>query len=41
MTNELGLQAFGLKEWNDSEPGLTPGGRAVLNRSNKILGFYD
>ncbi|KAI9703484.1 MAG: hypothetical protein M1820_005788 [Bogoriella megaspora] len=40
MTDDLGLQSFGLKEWDSSEPGLTPGERTMLDMSNKILGFY-
>ena len=40
MTNDLGMQSFGLKEWDSTETGLTPGEREVLDRSNKILGFY-
>lgn len=35
-----GMRAFGLLEWDSSEPGLTPGQREVMDRANKILGFY-
>jgi hypothetical protein len=36
-----GCRAAGLMEWDSDAPGLTPGERAVLDRANKILGFYD
>ena len=36
-----GLQAFGLKAFDSDEAGLTSGQRQVLDRANKILGFYD
>ena len=35
-----GMQAFGLAEWDSEAPGLTPGQRQVMDRANKILGFY-
>lgn len=35
-----GMRAFGLKEWDSSEPDLTSGQREVMDRANKILGFY-
>ncbi|KAK4543873.1 hypothetical protein LTR36_004647 [Oleoguttula mirabilis] len=36
-----GMQAFGLKPWDSEEPGLTTGQQEVMDRANKILGFYD
>lgn len=36
-----GMQAFGLRQWDSDAPGLTAGQREVMNRANKILGFYD
>ncbi|TKA33287.1 hypothetical protein B0A50_00840 [Salinomyces thailandicus] len=36
-----GMQAFGLKPWDSDAPGLQPGQREVMDRANKILGFYD
>ena len=36
-----GMQAFGLQPWPSESPGLTLGQREVMNRANKILGFYD
>ena len=36
-----GMQAFGLMEWDSSAPDLEPGQRQVMDRANKILGFYD
>lgn len=37
---EDGLRAFGLREWDSAEPGLQKGQREVMDRANKILGFY-
>lgn len=40
--NEVeGMQAFGLREWDSSAADLTYGQREVMDRANKILGFYD
>lgn len=39
--SDEGVRACGLKEWDSSEPGLTPGEKEVMDRANKILGFYD
>lgn len=36
-----GMLAFGLREWDSDAPGLTSGQREVLDRANKVLGFYD
>ncbi|KAI6791528.1 DUF1479-domain-containing protein [Hortaea werneckii] len=36
-----GMQAFGLKAWDSDAAGLQPGQREVMDRANKILGFYD
>jgi hypothetical protein len=35
-----GCRAAGLMEWDSGAPGLTAGQREVLDRANKILGFY-
>lgn len=35
-----GMRAFGLMEWDSSEPGLVEGQKEVMDRANKILGFY-
>ena len=35
-----GLRAIGLESWNSDEAGLTRGQRQVMDRSNKLLGFY-
>ncbi|KAI9725625.1 MAG: hypothetical protein M1828_002910 [Chrysothrix sp. TS-e1954] len=40
LSDAGGLRAFGLKAWDSTEPGLTQGQREVMDRSNKILGFY-
>ncbi|KAF7192891.1 hypothetical protein HII31_05805 [Pseudocercospora fuligena] len=34
-----GMRAFGLKEWDSSEPGLTQGQMEVMAEANKKLGF--
>lgn len=36
-----GMQAYGLEAWDSDEAGLTPGQREVMDRANKILGFYN
>ncbi|KAF2471106.1 DUF1479-domain-containing protein [Lindgomyces ingoldianus] len=36
-----GCRAMGLAEWDSDAEGLVPGEREVLDRANKILGFYD
>lgn len=36
-----GMRAFGLEAFNPEEEGLSPGQKEVINRANKILGFYD
>lgn len=38
--DDEGMRAFGLKEWNSGESGLTPGQKEVMDRANKTLGFY-
>lgn len=35
-----GMRAFGLLEWDSSEPNLTEGQKEVMDRANKVLGFY-
>jgi len=34
-----GMRAFGLKAWDENEPGLTIGQRKVMEKANEILGF--
>ncbi|KAI8933703.1 hypothetical protein NX059_009421 [Plenodomus lindquistii] len=41
LVGEDGCRAMGLKDWDSDAAGLTPGERAILDRANKILGFYD
>jgi hypothetical protein len=36
-----GLRAMGLEAWDSDAEGLGAGQREVLDRANKILGFYD
>jgi hypothetical protein len=36
-----GCRAAGLAEWDSQEVGLTAGQREVLDRANKVLGFYN
>ena len=35
-----GMRAFGLKEWDSDAEGLSIGQREVMDRANKVLGFY-
>ena len=35
-----GMRAFGLEPWDSTSPNLTVGQREVMDRANKILGFY-
>ena len=35
-----GARAAGVCEWDSDEPNLTPGEKEVLDRANKVLGFY-
>ncbi|KAK4503727.1 hypothetical protein PRZ48_004642 [Zasmidium cellare] len=35
-----GMRAFGLLEWDSTEPNLTEGQKEVMDRANKVLGFY-
>ncbi|KAF2246683.1 DUF1479-domain-containing protein [Trematosphaeria pertusa] len=41
LVGDEGCRAMGLKEWDSDAEGLSPGEREVLDRANKILGFYD
>ncbi|CBX97759.1 similar to DUF1479 domain protein [Plenodomus lingam JN3] len=41
LVGEEGCRAMGLVEWDSDAAGLTPGERVILDRANKILGFYD
>ncbi len=36
-----GARAFGLDAWDSTAPGLSRGQREVMDRANKVLGFYD
>ncbi|KAJ9648275.1 hypothetical protein H2199_001128 [Coniosporium tulheliwenetii] len=38
--DEEGMRALGLAEWDSAEEGLTQGQREVMDRANKVLGFY-
>jgi hypothetical protein len=38
---EDGARAMGVAEWDADAAGLTPGQRVILDRANKILGFYE
>ena len=35
-----GMRSAGLEEWDSSEAGLTQGEKEVVDRANKVLGFY-
>lgn len=41
LVGEEGCRAMGLIEWDSDAAGLLPGERVILDRANKILGFYD
>nr|POE66139.1 uncharacterized protein ybiu [Quercus suber] len=41
VNTEEGLQAFGLKAWDSDAADLSAGQREVMDRANKILGFYE
>ncbi|USP79064.1 hypothetical protein yc1106_06338 [Curvularia clavata] len=41
LVGEEGCRAMGLLEWDSEAPGLSTGEKVVLDRANKILGFYD
>lgn len=41
LVGEEGARAMGLAEWDSDAEGLTAGEREVLDRANKVLGFYD
>jgi hypothetical protein len=41
LVGEEGCRAMGLKEWDSEAEGLAPGEKVILDRANKILGFYD
>ena len=36
-----GCRAMGLEPWDSDAAGLIPGQRVILDRANKILGYYD
>jgi hypothetical protein len=41
LVAEDGSRAMGITEWDADAAGLTPGQRVILDRANKILGFYE
>lgn len=41
LVGEQGSRAMGLLEWDSDHPDLRPGEKVILDRANKILGFYD
>ncbi|RAR12876.1 duf1479-domain-containing protein [Stemphylium lycopersici] len=41
LVGDEGCQSMGLQEWDSDAAGLGPGERVILDRANKILGFYD
>ncbi|KAF2713626.1 DUF1479-domain-containing protein [Pleomassaria siparia CBS 279.74] len=41
LVSDEASRAMGLKPWDSDAEGLTTGEREVLNRANKVLGFYD
>lgn len=41
LVGEEACQAMGLAEWDSGAPNLSPGEKVILDRANKILGFYD
>lgn len=38
---DAGMTAFGLQEWDSSAEGLDDAQRELMDRANKVLGFYD
>ncbi|KAF2198707.1 DUF1479-domain-containing protein [Delitschia confertaspora ATCC 74209] len=40
LVGEEGCRGMGLREWDSGAEGLTNGEREVLDRANKVLGFY-
>lgn len=41
LVGEEACRAMGLAEWDSGERNLTPGEKVILDRANKILGFYE
>ena len=41
FVGQEGCRAMGLAEWDSGAANLTPGQKVILDRANKILGFYD
>lgn len=41
LVGEEACRAMGLREWDSEEGNLGPGEKVVLDRGNKILGFYE
>ncbi|KAH7138359.1 hypothetical protein B0J11DRAFT_500583 [Dendryphion nanum] len=41
LVGEEGARAMGFGEWDGDAAGLTAGERVVVDRANKVLGFYD
>lgn len=40
LVGEEGCRAMGLREWDSAQEGLSLGEKEVLDRANKVLGFY-
>lgn len=40
LVGDEGARAMGLERWDSEEAGLAPGERVILDRANKVLGFY-
>ncbi|KAL5119724.1 hypothetical protein ACEQ8H_002330 [Pleosporales sp. CAS-2024a] len=40
LVSQEACRAMGLAQWDSEEPGLAPGQKVVLDRANKLLGFY-
>ncbi|KAF1349441.1 DUF1479-domain-containing protein [Lizonia empirigonia] len=41
LVGEDSCRAMGIQAWDSDAAGLIPGQRVILDRANKILGFYD
>ncbi|XPT02989.1 hypothetical protein M3J09_012092 [Ascochyta lentis] len=41
LVDEDGCRAMGIQAWDSDAAGMIPGQRVILDRANKILGFYD
>ncbi|UPX13373.1 uncharacterized protein EKO05_0003882 [Ascochyta rabiei] len=41
LVSEDGCRAMGIQAWDSDAAGMIPGQRVILDRANKILGFYN